>query len=84
MFARSLHLYPTLCDPMPTRLLCPWDSQSKNTGVGLPCPPPGHLPYLGIQPALLTSPTLVGGFFTTFATLKAHVYIYLLTLEVNI
>ena len=26
---------PTLCDPMdPTRLLCPWDSPGKNTGVG--------------------------------------------------
>ena len=26
---------PTLCDPMDsTRLLCPWDSLSKNTGVG--------------------------------------------------
>ena len=26
---------PTLCDPKePTRLLCPWDSPSKNTGVG--------------------------------------------------
>ena len=25
----------TLCDPMwPTRLLCPWDSPGKNTGVG--------------------------------------------------
>ena len=27
---------PTLCDPMdcsPTRLLCPWDSPGKNTGV---------------------------------------------------
>ena len=28
---------PTLCDPIdqqPTRLLCPWDSPVKNTGVG--------------------------------------------------
>ena len=24
----------TICDPMDTRLLCPWDSPSKNTGVG--------------------------------------------------
>ena len=24
---------PTLCDPMDARLLCPWDSQGKNTGV---------------------------------------------------
>ena len=31
------HSYPTLCDPrtvQPTRLLCPWDSPGKNTGVG--------------------------------------------------
>ena len=32
---------------------------------GLPCPPPGDLPYLGIEPASLMSPALAGGFFTT-------------------
>ena len=35
--AKSLQLCPTLCDPIdgqPTRLLCPWDSPGKNTGVG--------------------------------------------------
>ena len=26
--------YPTLCDPMDTRLLCPWDFLGKSTGVG--------------------------------------------------
>ena len=35
---------------------------------GLPCPPPGDLPDLGIEPVSLLSPTLVGGFFTTSAT----------------
>ena len=25
---------PTLCDPMDTRLLCPWDFLGKSTGVG--------------------------------------------------
>ena len=25
---------PTLCDPMDTRLLCPWDFVGKSTGVG--------------------------------------------------
>jgi len=25
---------PTLCDPMDTRLLCPWDFLGKRTGVG--------------------------------------------------
>ena len=36
--AKLLQLCPTLCDPMdsrqPTRLLCPWGSPGKNTGVG--------------------------------------------------
>ena len=34
--ARLLQLCPTLCDSMdckPTRLLCPWDSLDKHTGV---------------------------------------------------
>ena len=31
---------------------------------GLPCPPPGVLPYPGIKPR---SPALAGGFFTTHA-----------------
>ena len=34
----------------PTRLLCPWDSPGKNTGVGLSCPFPGDLPDPGIEP----------------------------------
>ena len=34
--AKSLQLCLTLCDPIDeaTRLLCPWDSPGKNTGVG--------------------------------------------------
>ena len=28
-----IHSSPTLCNPM-NRLLCPWDSQGKNTEVG--------------------------------------------------
>ena len=34
----------------PPRLLCPWDSPAKSTGVGLLCPPPGDLPNPGIEP----------------------------------
>ena len=37
MRVKSLQLSLTLCDPVdldPTRHLCPWDSPSKNTGVG--------------------------------------------------
>ena len=33
----------------PTRLLCPWNSPGKNTGVGLPCPLPGDLPNSGTE-----------------------------------
>ena len=35
---------------------------------GLPFPPPGNLPNLGIKPVCLTYPALAGGFFTTSAT----------------
>ena len=37
LYVKSLQSCPTICDPMtlcdPTRLLCPWDSPGKNTGV---------------------------------------------------
>ena len=39
---------------------------------GLPSPPPGDLPDPGIKPALLLSPTWVGGFFTTSAIWEAQ------------
>ena len=39
---------------------------------GLPCSPPGALPDPGIKPVSLTSPTLVGGFFTSNTTWEAH------------
>ena len=32
--AKSLQSCPTLCDPIDSRLPCPWDSPGKNTGVG--------------------------------------------------
>ena len=40
-------------------------------GSGLPFPLPEDLPNPGIKPALLTSPALVGGFFTTSTTWEA-------------
>ena len=46
----------------PARLLCPWDSPGKNTGVGLPFTPPWDLPDPGIEPV---STALASGFFTT-------------------
>ena len=36
----------------------------------LPCPPPGDLSDLGIEPASLTSPALAGGFFNTLPSLQ--------------
>ena len=38
---------------------------------GLLSPPPGDLPYPGIEPASLMSPALAGGFFTAIATWEA-------------
>ena len=38
---------------------------------GLPCLPPGDLPYPGIESESLMSPRLAGGFFTTSTTWKA-------------
>ena len=38
---------------------------------GLPCPPPGNLPNLGIKPKCLRSPALAGGFFATNAIWEA-------------
>ena len=35
---------------------------------GLPCSPPGDLPYPGMEPMSLLSPALAGRFFTTSAT----------------
>ena len=44
--------------PQPTRLLCPWDSSCKNTGVGCHFPPLGDFPNPGIKPAYSASPAL--------------------------
>ena len=49
----------------PGRLLCPWDSPGKNTGVVLAFHSPGDLPYTGIESMSLMSLALAGGFFTT-------------------
>ena len=38
---------------------------------GLPCPPPGDLPDLGIKLESLTYPALAGRFVTTSATWEA-------------
>ena len=48
---------------------------------GLPRPPPGDLPYLGIDPASLMSPGLAIRFSTTSATWEAHGIGILITKE---
>ena len=52
---------------LPTRLLCPWDSPGQNTGVGCHALL-RYLPNPEIQLVSLTSPALVGVFFTTSTT----------------
>ena len=47
------------------RLLCPWDSAGKNTGVGCHFLLKGIFSHSGIKPTFLVSLALAGGFFTT-------------------
>ena len=42
-----------LATPQPTRLLCPWESPGKNTGVGCHAFLEGIFPTLGLNPRLL-------------------------------
>ena len=78
--AKSLQLCLALCDPMnhTPRLLCPWDSPGKNTGVGCRAILQGifltcvrDLPDTGSNPRLLSA-VLADGFFTISATWEAH------------
>ena len=65
---RACSVTPALCNPVDcSRLLCPWGSPVKNTGMGF------HALLQGIFPTLdrtdiSLSPALAGGFFTTSAT----------------
>ena len=72
---KSLQSCLTLCDPMdctapatPPRLLCPWDSPGKNTGVGC------HALLQGIFLSQ-ASPALARAFFTTSTTWEAPVHV---------
>ena len=53
------------CGAQPARLLCPWDSPGRNTGVGGHALLQGNIPDPGIRPTSLTSPKLAGRFSTT-------------------
>ena len=69
---KTLHLRPTLCNPMDCSLLIgdPLSmgfSRQEYWSV-FPCPFPRDLPDPGIKPPSFTSPALAGGFFTTSAT----------------
>ena len=52
--------------PESSRLLCPWDSPGKNTGLCCHALLQGIFPTQGSN--LRLSPALAGGFFTTRAT----------------
>ena len=72
--AKLLQSCPALCDPM--------DCSPRDSSVHgilqarilewVPCPPPGHLSYSGIQPKSLMFLALPGGFFITSATWEPH------------
>ena len=56
--AKSLQWCPILCDPMdynPSRLLCPWGSPGKKTGVGCHALLQGIFPTQGSSLMSLTS-----------------------------
>ena len=67
--AKSLQSCPTVRPQrqQPTRLLHPWDSPGKNTGVGCHSLLQGIFPTQGSNLRLM-SPALAGRFFTTSAT----------------
>ena len=70
----------TLCNPMEhKRLLCPWDSLGRNTGVGYHIFLQGNFPPppQGIKPVSSESP---GGFFTTEPPGKCHTFQHLGTI----
>ena len=67
--AKSLQSCPTLRDPIDCSL--PGSSVHELLQAReLLCPPPGHLPDLGVEPSCLMCPALKGGFFATSSTLS--------------
>ena len=62
----------------PARLLCPWDSLRRNTGVCCHALLQGTFPTQGSNSCLLRLPGLAGGFFTTSATWETPFISYML------
>ena len=64
----------TLCHPWTVVCQAPLSMEflRQEYQSGLPCPPPGGLPYPEIRRMSLTSPALAGRFLTTSATREAH------------
>ena len=57
----------------PPRLLCPWDSPGKNTGVGCCALLQGTFPIQGLNPCFFHLPVLVGGFFNLGSSIQ-HIH----------
>ena len=68
-FSRVRLLRP--CGLQPTRLLCPWDSPGKNTGVGCHALPQGIFLIQGIKPTSPETPALQADSFTCWASWQA-------------
>ena len=60
---------------MDCRLLCPWDSPCKSTGVGCHFLLQGIFPTQGLNLMSLMSPALAGRFFTPSTTWEAHLHV---------
>ena len=73
MHAKSLQSCLTLqpYEEQPTRLFCPWDAPSKNSGMDCHALLQGIFLTQGIESASLVSPALEGRFFTTSTTWEA-------------
>ena len=67
----------------PTRLLCPWDSPGKNSGVGCHALLQGIFSTQGSNPHVLLSPPLAGWFFTTSTTWEAQKEIWVLVISLT-
>ena len=68
MYAKSLQSCLILRNPMDHQAPLSMGFFRQEYWSGLPCPPPGHLPDPGIEPASLMFPSLAGRLFTTSAT----------------